>query len=124
MATRLTFGEFFKAKRIEQGHTLREFCKLHDRDPGNLSKIERGLMPPPESKEKLEQYCDNLGIKKGASDWFDFHDLAATARRSIPADLWNDQRVLDALPIIFRTFRNKKISAEKIDELIEAIKKV
>jgi transcriptional regulator with XRE-family HTH domain len=124
MASQLTFGEFFKAKRIERGHTLREFCKLHGLDPGNISKIERGLLAPPESKEKLSQYCKYLGIKEGSSDWFDFFDLAAAAKGSIPADLRNDQRVLDALPIIFRTFRDRKISATKIDELIKAIKKV
>jgi transcriptional regulator with XRE-family HTH domain len=124
MASQLTFGEFFKTKRIELGKTLREFCKLHGLDAGNISKIERGLLSPPEAKEKLDQYCEFLEIKKGSRDWFDFFDLAASARGSIPADLRNDQRVLDALPIIFRTFRDKKISATKIDELIEAIKKV
>jgi len=124
MASRLTFGEFFKTKRIERRHTLRDFCKLYGLDAGNISKIERGLLPPPESKEKLEQYCEHLGFKEGTSDWYEFFDLAAAGKGSIPADLRSDQRILDALPIIFRTFRDKKISAKKIDELIEAIKKV
>lgn len=124
MASQLTFGEFFKAKRIELGQTLREFCKLHGLDAGNISKIERGVLSPPEAKEKLGQYCECLGIKEGSSDWYEFFDLAAAAKGSIPADLRTDQRVLDALPIIFRTFRNRKLSATKIDELIEAIKKV
>jgi transcriptional regulator with XRE-family HTH domain len=124
MTSQLTFGEFFKAKRIEQGHTLREFCKRFGLDAGNISKIERDLLAPPETKGKLAQYCKFLGIKEGSDDWFEFFDLAAAAKGTIPADLRSDQRILDALPIIFRTFRDKKISDDKIDELIEAIKKV
>jgi transcriptional regulator with XRE-family HTH domain len=124
MSSRMTFGEFFKSKRIAQGQTLREFCKLNGLDAGNISKIERDLLLPPETKEKLSQYCEFLGINKGSADWFEFFDLAAAAKGSIPADLRTDQRVLKALPIIFRTFRDKKISDDKIDELIEAIKKV
>ncbi len=39
----LTFGDFFKEKRLSAGLTLRKFCALHHFDPGNVSRWERNL---------------------------------------------------------------------------------
>ncbi len=47
------FGEFFKAKRQALGLTLREFCLKHKLDPGNISRLERGLLAPPQGRERL-----------------------------------------------------------------------
>lgn len=123
MKPKVLFGDFFKAKRIERGLTLRKFCEAHGYDPGNISKIERGLLPPPSSGDKLEKYALALGIKKGSDDWLEFFDLAATSKGKIPPEVLEDEELLKRLPLIFRTISGKKISAKKLDDLIETIRK-
>ncbi|MBM3284723.1 MAG: helix-turn-helix transcriptional regulator, partial [Candidatus Aminicenantes bacterium] len=117
------FGEFFKNKRIEKGWTLRKFCELNGFDPGNISKIERGMLPPPTSGEKLERYALSLGLKRGSNDWLEFFDLAAASKGKIPADFLDDSDLVKKLPLIFRTIRGKKVSSKKLDDLIETIRK-
>jgi len=120
---KIIFGEFFKAKRIEKGMTLRGFCKKFGLDPGNISKMERGLLPPPASREKLEMFARHLGLKKGSDDWIEFFDLASSCRGQLPEDLVNDAQVVKRLPLIFRTIRGKKISEKELDEFIDKIRK-
>ncbi len=47
------FGEYFKKKRLEIGKTLRQFCLENGLDPGNISKIERGILRPPQSRPQF-----------------------------------------------------------------------
>lgn len=117
------FGEYFKKKRIEKGMTLRDFCRKFGLDPGNISKLERGLLPPPTSRGKLETYASHLGLKKGSDDWMEFFDLAAACRGELPKDFLEDSEVVKNLPVIFRTIRGKKVSSKLLDELIEKIRK-
>ena len=56
------FGEFFKESRIKRNFTLREFCNKFGYDPGNISKIERGLLKPPGRREKLEKYAKQHNV--------------------------------------------------------------
>jgi len=123
MPTKLTFGEFFKEKRIDLKKTLRQFCMENGLDPGNISKLERGLMQPPQGKDKLEEYAGYLNIKKGTDDWYNFFDLAAVEAGRIPEELLSNAKVAASLPILFRTLRGKKISEKKLDELVEMIRK-
>jgi len=123
MSTKLTFGEFFKEKRISLKKTLRQFCMENGLDPGNISKLERGLMPPPQGSDKLEEYARYLHVKKGTDDWYAFFDLAAVEGGRIPEGLLSDPKIAASLPILFRTLRGKKISEKKLDELVEMIRK-
>jgi len=123
MKPKAFFGEFFKAKRIEMQLTLREFCKTHNLDPGNISKMERGLLKPPSSKEKLEEYASYLGIKRGTDDWYELFDLAAACRGEIPEEILEDEKLIKNLPLIFRTIRGKKVSQKLLDELSEKIRR-
>ena len=122
MAVNPAFGEFFKKKRRELGLTLREFCRKWDLDPGNVSKMERAVFPPPQNEEKKRQYATMLGIKKGTDDWYTFFDLAAISSSTLPEDIVSNQKLLAALPIIFRTARKTDRSNEDIQKLVEAIK--
>ena len=47
------FGRFFRELRVKKGDTLRQFSLKHGFDAGNLSKLERGRLPQPQSREKL-----------------------------------------------------------------------
>lgn len=123
MKAKPLFGEYFKQKRIEKGFTLREFCRRFDLDPGNISKLERGMLPPPESEEKMGEYASALGLKNGTDEWHQFFDLAAASKGVIPRELMEDDEVVKSLPIIFRTFRSKRISKMTVVDLIERLRK-
>ena len=118
-----TFGEFFKASRAKRGLSLREFCLDNKLDPGNISRLERGLMQPPESRGKLEQYAAALKIKEGTDDWYEFFDLAAAERGRIPDDVLSDEEVVEQLPVLFRTLRGQRVDPKLLDELVEKIRK-
>jgi len=123
MKTKPLFGEYFKQKRIEQGWTLREFCRRFGLDPGNISKLERGMLPPPESQEKLEEYARAFGFERGSDDWYQFFDLAAASKGVIPRELLEDEELVKSLPIIFRTFRSRKVSKKTVKDLVEKLRK-
>jgi len=116
-----SFGEFFKSKRIALSKTLRQFCLESNLDPGNVSKLERGFLPPPQH-DKLIEYANLLKLKKGTDDWYKFFDLAAAENGKIPKDIMNDEEVVKELPVLFRTLRGEKISEEKLEKLIRKIK--
>ena len=113
----MAFGRFFKQKRIALGKTLRQFCQENGLDPGNISKIERGKMPPP--TERLEEYARYLNI--GGEELETFKDLAFASAGKIPNDLKEDKETLARLPIFFRTLRGKDFSEEKLRELAKRI---
>lgn len=123
MVAKLTFGEFFKERRIALKKTLRQFCAENKLDPGNISRLERGLMPPPQGSDKLEEYAHYLQMKKGSDDWYRFFDLARIEVGRIPDELLKDEAVVTSLPILFRTLRGQKISEKKLEKLVELIKK-
>lgn len=109
------FGHFFKTKRIALGKTLRQFCLDHELDPGNVSKLERGLFPPPQH-EKLQEYANLLGLKEGTDDWYQFFDLAAAESGKIPQDILNNEQVVEKLPLFFRTLRGKRVPDEMLNQ--------
>lgn len=118
----ITFGSFFKELRIKRGMILRQFCLKFKLDPGNISKLERGLLPPPHSEEKLTEYTRALGLRKGTDDWYTFFDLAAAERGKIPADMLEDKELAGKLPILFRTLRGQKVSDKTLNKLIDKIR--
>lgn len=117
------FGQFFKRCRIDLGVTLRAFCEKNGLDPGNLSRLERGLLPPPQSEEKLTQYARALGLKPGDDRWLEFFDLAAAEHGRIPKDILSDEEVVEKLPVLFRTLRGEKVSEEELNALLDKIRR-
>jgi len=117
------FGEYFKSLRIKKGLTLRGFCMKFNYDPGNISRLERGLASPPKDVTALKEYAKNLGIKEGTTEWHTFVDLASSDAGVIPGDIRSDEEMLKKMPILFRTVRNKKITEEDLSKLIEKIRK-
>ena len=117
------FGALFKRLRIRQGMTLRQFCEAHGLDPGNISKLERGLLPPPEGRDKLLVYAKALKIRRGSDDWYEFFDLARASRGKLPPEVLRDRDVVARLPLLFRTLRGQKVSEDKLNELIELLRR-
>ncbi|MBI5739449.1 MAG: helix-turn-helix domain-containing protein [Nitrospirae bacterium] len=118
----MTFGEFFNIKRRDLGLTLREFCRQNGFDVGNMSKMERDLLSPPQDREKLETYAKALKIKKGTDDWINFFDLASVFSGRIPEDIMRDEKIVSALPLLFRTIKDKAVTEKDLDDIIKTLR--
>ncbi len=116
-----TFGEFLKNKRISLGKTLRQFCDENDLDPGNISKIERGKMPPPTAEDKLRKYAQFLNIGVGTPEWETMRDLASISAGRIPEDM-QDSETLARLPVLFRSIRSSKFTEDELNELVRKVR--
>lgn len=117
------FGRFFAEIRRERlKMSLRQLCGDRGLDPGNISRMERGLIPPPAGRETLERYARALELEEGSDDWYTFFDLAASARGEIPADLAEREDVLEKLPVLFRTLRGDRVDEEKLKDLLNIIR--
>jgi transcriptional regulator with XRE-family HTH domain len=117
------FGEFIKENRIEKGLSLREFCKRIEVDASNWSKIERGLLAPPQEEEKLKKIAQVLDIKPKSPVWEEMKDKANIDAGIIPEDMRTDEKVMNSLPMFFRTLRSEKPTPEELDRLIDMIRK-
>jgi len=117
------FGEFLKELRMRAGLSLREFCLRNGLDPGNYSRVERGLFRPPQDRTIVEKYAVALGLEPGSDEWLQLFDLAAAERGQVPEDIMSDEELVDKLPVLFRTMRATQVSPEKLDEFIEKIRR-
>ena len=117
------FGELTKGERKRRGIGLREFCKLIDTDASNWSKVERGLLSPPQSDEKLSLIAKVLDIEVDSDMYIEMVDKARIDAGIIPKDILSDREVLNALPMFFRTIRSEKPTPEELDRLIDFIRK-
>lgn len=117
------FASFFKALRKERRITLRAFCEDAAADPGNISRMERRTMPPPQDREILSRYAAALDVKEGSDEWYLFFDLAAADRGIIPQDIMADDELVKELPAFFRTLRGQKPTEVEMRRVIEKIKK-
>ena len=114
-----TFADFIRKERIAAGLTLREFCRLTGFDASNWSKIERNLLPPPQSRNVLESIASVLSIVPGSQVYKELMDLAALS--SVPEDLIEPE-ILEQLPVFFRTVRGEKPTEEELKTLINKIR--
>ncbi|OGV58566.1 MAG: hypothetical protein A2283_00520 [Lentisphaerae bacterium RIFOXYA12_FULL_48_11] len=119
----VTFGPYFKVLRMEKRITLREFCRRAGADPGNISKLERGVWPPPQDKDILERYARALDLKPATDEWYRFFDYAAADCGIIPQDIMSDEEVVKVLPVLFRTLRREKPTEEGLNRLVTKLKK-
>jgi transcriptional regulator with XRE-family HTH domain len=114
-----SFANIIREKRIAAGLTLREFCRLSGFDSSNWSKIERGLLTPPQSKKVLSEIAGILKIKEGSQEYKEMVDLAALS--SIPEGLIESE-ILEQLPVFFRTVRGEKPNEEELKTLSDKIR--
>ncbi len=100
LATGNEFGRFFRQRRTSLGLSLSEFCRQNGFDKGNVSRLERGLMKPPDSMDLLQTYADALQLQRDSEDWKAFMRHAAIARGKLPLgrrlhDSWVKARNLE-----------------------------
>ena len=118
-----TFGPYLKQLRLEKRITLREFCRLAIADPGNISKLERGMIPPPKDRSILERYAKALELQDGSDESYNFFDYAAADAGLLPRDIMEDEEVVKVLPVLFRILRNEKPTEEDLDRLVEKLRR-
>jgi len=117
------FASFFKALRKENRITLRAFCDSAGADPGNVSRLERRAIAPPQDREILSRYAKALNLTEGSDEWYLFFDLAAADRGIIPQDIMDDSELVKELPAFFRTLRGQKPTETEMRKVIEKIRK-
>lgn len=118
----MKFGEKVKQLRIGKELTLRQCCANLDVDPSNWSKMERGVTPPPKDDELLNRWAIFFGLS--GNNKREFIDLAALARKEIPADIASDETVIAALPAFFRAVRGHELEGERLKHFIEDLRGV
>lgn len=118
----MRFGDLFRSRRMALGLTLRKFCLENGLDPGNISRLERGLLQPPQDRDKLESYARLLNIEKESGDWYEFFDLAAAETGRIPEEIMQDSQLVQKLPLLFRTLRGEKVPDDRLDELVRRLR--
>lgn len=118
-----SFGNYFKKMRKQTGLTLRQFCLKNELDPGNISRLERGVAQPPKSREKLAEYAEMLSLARDSDKWYTFFDLAASCSGRIPHYVMDDDELIKKLPLVFRTLRGQRPSSEELENLMELIRK-
>jgi transcriptional regulator with XRE-family HTH domain len=121
MKMKNNFGQILKDLRIKKGLTLRRACRLLNYDPSNWSKIERGRMSPPSDERILRNWAKILGISKEKKIQ-EFIDIANLVQGIVPQDILSQDNIVDFLPALFRTIRNKKPTKKEISRLIKLIK--
>ncbi|HYT90486.1 MAG TPA: helix-turn-helix domain-containing protein, partial [Gemmataceae bacterium] len=99
------FGTFFRTTRKALGLNLREFCRRNGFDPGNISRLERGLSPPPQAQQGLEAFAKALKLKRKTERWERFFELAAAATKRIPSELLEEHKTDAQLASLFRQLR-------------------
>lgn len=117
------FGDLVKMRRAALRLSLRAFAEKAGMDPGNVSRLERGRMAPPEDSDVLDRIASALKFKKGTPDYERLMDVAATAKGRVPQDLLSNEEVMSKLPILFRTLRSKPLTGEQLEKLIDSIRK-
>ncbi len=115
------FGEYVRDRRLARDLTLRDFCRRIGEDPSNWSKVERGILPPPQLIEKLNLIAKVLNLSKGSKEYVELLDEAAISRGRIPKDLMSDRAVVGLLPAFLRTVGNIKPTKEEIMKLLEKL---
>ena len=116
------FGALLKSHRIAAGKTIREFCRDLDIDAGNYSRVERGLLAPP-ADDEIGKYARALNIKPRTEEYANLVNAAAVDRANLPSDMLTDAQVVRELPLLFRTLRGDPVPDDKLDRLVDLIRK-
>jgi transcriptional regulator with XRE-family HTH domain len=117
----MKFGQQIKELRIEAQLTLRDFCRRIGMDPSNWSKIERGIIQPPQDPQLLGQIQSALGLD--AQQLQNLQDLADVARGEIPVDLRDDE-LMAKMPAFFRAMKGQEYTEADLEKLKESVKKL
>ena len=120
----MNFGEYLKKLRLERRLTLRTFCTEVGVEPGNYSKMERGLLPAPKDEAKLEPYRRALCLADDSPEWRELVRLSSLSRGEIPHRVLSDKVLAGKLPALFRLMEGDAVSGGAVlDEMVAATRR-
>lgn len=117
------FGELLKELRMKLNLSLRDICKQVNYDPSNWSKVERGLISPPNEEDTLRRWAKALGLTQESREYYEFIDLANIAQSIIPDYIMQDKDLVKTLPAFFCTLREGRFNKTMADRLIKLLLK-
>jgi transcriptional regulator with XRE-family HTH domain len=116
------FGDLLQQRRRELRLTLRDFASRAGMDPGNLSKVERGRLAPPQDRAVLDRIALALEYDRDGAEAERLRDVAALQNGRIPSDILENSEVMAQMPLLLRTVNNRQLSPEQVERLIEMIR--
>jgi transcriptional regulator with XRE-family HTH domain len=117
----VTFGDFVRSTRMKNGLTGRDASSAAGMLPSNFSKLEHGVLLPPQDPEKLRRLAEAIKIEPGSDTESLFFDLASKSNGSVPLDLADIISRNETVPLLLRTIGNKRLSAKDIERLVEIV---
>jgi transcriptional regulator with XRE-family HTH domain len=111
----MEFGEQLAQYRKDAGLTLREFSKLTGYDSSNVSKVERGLLPPPPASIVLKKWASVLGLEPDSREANSF--ISAGLATRFNKQVKSDKELEALMPAFFRTVGNKKLDPDTYEKL-------
>jgi transcriptional regulator with XRE-family HTH domain len=121
--TQNTFGEFIKVRRLQKEIPLRAFSNRIGMDPSNYSRIEKSVDQPPSNPTRLHSIARELDIQIDSDDYKEMERLADIGRGEIPRQILSNDQLVGKLPVFFRAIGQDEMNEEKLDQLIETIRK-
>ena len=70
----------------------------------------------------MGRICRALEWELDSEDWSALRDLAFAENGQIPKEILADGVVMSKMPLLLRTVRNKQLTEEELDRLIELIR--
>lgn len=122
MEERTMFGALIKERRLQMGLSLRAFCQRFAEDPGNWSRMERGLLPPPLDSSRMHQIATYLAIPMDSEEFERLVDLAHADRGRVPESIMGDEKLVKLLPVMFRTIRKEPPTDDELFKLADKIR--
>jgi len=117
----VNFGAYVKNRRLKKQIGLRTFASSIGEDAGNWCRVEGGRLAAPSDINILNKICAVLEIKDTEKEHL--FDLAAKgSKEKVPADIKHQIEENDIIPILFRTIDKKKLSKEKLRNLVKRIR--
>jgi len=116
------FGTYLKSLRKASGKAARIVALEAGMQPSNYSRLEYGVINPPQIKAKLDRLARAVGIIDNEAEMARFYDLAAMANQSIPLDLADIISKDDAVPLMLRTLGNKRLTKQEVEEIVRLVR--
>ncbi|OGU30040.1 MAG: hypothetical protein A2057_13400 [Ignavibacteria bacterium GWA2_35_9] len=115
----MAYGNMLRQIRVEKEMTLRELSTRTDIDNAYLSRVERETIKPPQDDELLDAI--NIALELDTKQSQKMKDQASIDNKKFPTDIAEQIHKVDGFPMFLRTVSNKKLTNEKLQELIKFI---
>ena len=118
---RHAFGKLVTARRAALRLTLRDCAIRSGISAGNLSKIERGRLAPPQNTEVLSRLSGALELDS-AEARKSLMDVASIEKGRAPAAVVKDADLAGSLPLLLPTVSSRPLDETGFARLLEMIR--